>query len=408
MPVYEYTALDIKGKTISGIIDADSSRTARQKLRTSKIFPVSINEVHDTSKIKTKKSFSFKDSFSRVRPYEISMMTNQLATLLGAGLPLVSAMDALISQIRSQAFKKMLAKIKDSIVEGNSFARSLSLFPGTFSSLYINMVKAGETSGALDIVLERLADITEKQEALKNRIRAAMAYPILMSLIGMLVLFFLLTFIVPNITSIFSEMNETLPAPTLFLIKISGIFKNYWWMIFIVLTVILFALNSIRKTVKGRYFFDKTKLLLPRFGILSKKIAVARFSRTLGSLLDNGVPMLSSLEIVKNIVDNALISDAIEATSKEVGRGQGLGPALAGTKMFPDLTIQMILVGEQSGKLEAMLDKIADVFESEVENSIMSMTSLLEPVMILIMAVIVGFIVLSICLPIFEMSTLVR
>lgn len=408
MPVYEYTALDIKGKTISGIIDADSSRTARQKLRTSKIFPVSIEEVHDTSKIKTKKSFSFKDSFSRVRPYEISMMTNQLATLLGAGLPLVSAMDALISQIRSQAFKKMLAKIKDSIVEGNSFARSLSLFPGTFSSLYINMVKAGETSGALDIVLERLADITEKQEALKNRIRAAMAYPVLMSLIGMLVLFFLLTFIVPNITSIFSEMNQTLPAPTLFLIKISGIFKNYWWMILIVLTVILFVLNSIRKTVKGRYFFDKTKLLLPRFGILSKKIAVARFSRTLGSLLDNGVPMLSSLEIVKNIVDNALISDAIEAASKEVGRGQGLGPALAGTKMFPDLTIQMILVGEQSGKLEAMLDKIADVFENEVENSIMSMTSLLEPVMILIMAVIVGFIVLSICLPIFEMSTLVR
>jgi general secretion pathway protein F len=408
MPVYEYTALDIKGKTISGIIDADSSRTARQKLRSSKIFPVSIEEVHDTSKIKTKKSFSFKDSFSRVRPYEISMMTKQLATLLGAGLPLVSAMDALISQIRSQAFKKMLAKIKDSIVEGNSFARSLSLFPGTFSSLYINMVKAGETSGALDIVLDRLADITEKQEALKNRIRAAMAYPVLMSLIGMLVLFFLLTFIVPNITSIFSEMNETLPAPTLFLIKISAFFKNYWWMILIVLAISLFSLNSVRKTVKGRYFFDKTKLLLPRFGILAKKIAVARFSRTLGSLLDNGVPLLSSLEIVKNIVDNALISDAIEAASKEVGRGQGLGPALAGTKMFPDLTIQMILVGEQSGKLEAMLDKIADVFENEVENSIMSMTSLLEPVMILIMAVIVGFIVLSICLPIFEMSTLIR
>ena len=408
MPVYEYTALDIKGKTISGIIDADSSRTARQKLRTSKIFPVSIKEVHDTSTIKTTKSFSLKDTYSRVRPYEVSMMTKQLATLLGAGLPLVSAMDALISQIRSQAFKKMLAKIKDSIVEGNSFARSLSLFPGTFSSLYVNMVKAGETSGALDIVLERLADITEKQEALKNRIRAAMAYPILMGFIGMLVLFLLLTFIVPNITSIFSDMNQTLPLPTLILIKISGIFKNYWWMIFIILAVILFALNRIRKTAKGGYFFDKTKLILPRFGLLAKKIAVARFSRTLGSLLENGVPMLSALEIVKNIVDNALISDAIEEASKEVGKGQGLGHALAGSKIFPDLTIQMIQVGEQSGKLEAMLDKIADVFESEVENSIMSMTSLLEPVMILIMAVIVGFIVLSICLPIFEMSTLVR
>ena len=408
MPVYEYTALDIKGKTISGIIDADSSRTARQKLRTSKIFPVSIKEVHDTSAIKTTKTFSLRESFFRVRPYEISMMTKQLATLLGAGLPLVSAMDALISQIRSQAFKKMLAKIKDSIVEGNSFARSLSLFPGTFSSLYISMVQAGESSGALDIVLERLADITEKQEALKNRIRAAMAYPILMGCIGMLVLFLLLTFIVPNITSIFSDMNQTLPAPTLFLIKISDIFKNYWWMIFTVLAVILFALNRVRKTVKGGYSFDKIKLLLPRFGLLAKKIAVARFSRTLGSLLENGVPMLSALEIVKNIVGNALISDAIEEASKEVGKGQGLGSALAGSNIFPDLTIQMIQVGEQSGKLEAMLDKVADVYENEVENSIMSMTSLLEPVMILIMAVIVGFIVLSICLPIFEMSTLVR
>ena len=408
MPVYEYTALDIKGKTISGVLDADSSRAARQKLRTSKIFPVSIKEVHDTDAIKTTKSFSFSESFSRVRPYEVSMMTKQLATLVGAGLPLVSAMDALISQIRSQAFKKILAKIKDSIVEGNSFARSLSLFPGTFSSLYVNMVKAGETSGALDIVLERLADITEKQEALKNRIRAAMAYPVLMCFIGVLVLFLLLTFIVPNITSIFSDMNQTLPTPTLFLIKISRFFKNYWWMMFIVLAVILFALNRIRKTAKGTYFFDKIKLLLPRFGLLAKKIAVARFSRTLGSLLENGVPMLSALEIVKNIVDNSLISDAIEKASKEVGKGQGLGPALAGSNIFPDLTIQMIQVGEQSGKLEAMLDKVADVFENEVENSIMSMTSLLEPVMILIMAFIVGFIVLSICLPIFEMSALVR
>ncbi|MBW2408035.1 MAG: type II secretion system inner membrane protein GspF [Deltaproteobacteria bacterium] len=408
MPVYEYTALDIKGKTISGIIDADSSRTARQKLRASKIFPVSVKEVHDTAAIKTPKSFSFRDSFSRVRPYDVSLMTKQLATLVGAGLPLVSAMDALISQIRSQAFKKILAKIKDSIVEGNSFARSLSLFPRTFSSLYVNMVKAGESSGALDIVLERLADITEKQEALKNRIRAAMAYPVLMCFIGILVLFLLLTFIVPNITSVFSDMNQSLPAPTLFLIKISGFFKNYWWMIFILLSAILIALNSIRKTAKGRYFFDRIKLLLPRFGVLAQKIAAARFSRTLGSLLENGVPMLTALEIVKNIIDNVLISQAIEKASKEVSKGQGLGPALAGSNIFPDLAIQMIQVGEQSGKLEAMLDKIADVFENEVENSIMSMTSLLEPVMILIMAVVVGFIVLSICLPIFEMSTLVR
>ena len=408
MPVYEYTALDIKGKTISGIIDADSSRAARQKLRASKTYPVSIEEVHDTAAIKAPKTFSALRPFTRVRPQEVSMMTRQLATLLGAGLPLVPAIAALTSQTRSQSFKKMLAKIKDSIVEGNSFARSLSLFPGTFSPLYINMVTAGETSGALEIVLERLADITEKQQALKSRIQSAMAYPILMSLIGVLVLFFLLTFIVPNITSIFSDMNQTLPAPTLFLIRISDIFKMYWWIILIGIAGAVLILRHINKTVKGGYVFDKIKLLLPRLGVLAKKLAVARFSRTLGSLLENGVSMLSALGIVKNIVGNALIADAIEDASKEVGKGKGFGSALAESKIFPDLSIQMIQVGEQSGKLEEMLNKVADVFENEVEASIMTMTSLLEPVMILIMAVIVGFIVLSICLPIFEMSQLVR
>ena len=408
MPVYEYTALDINGKTISGVIDADNPRTARQKLRASNNFPVEIKEVHDTAALKKPKSFSMMGFFSRISPYDVSMMTKQLSTLVGAGLPLVSAMDALISQIRSQAFKKILAKIKDSIVEGNSFARSLSLFPGTFSPLYVNMVNAGESSGALDIVLDRLSDITEKQQALKSRIRAAMAYPILMSFIGILVLFLLLTFIVPNITSIFSDMHQTLPTPTLILIKISNILKSYWWMICIIAAGVLLILNRIRKTVKGRYFFDKTILSLPRFGLLAKKTAVARFARTLGSLLENGVSMLPALEIVKNIADNVLIAEAVETASREVGKGQGLGVALAESKIFPELSIQMIQVGEHSGKLEAMLNKIADVYENEVENSIMAMTSLLEPVMILVMAVIVGFIVLSICLPIFEMSELVR
>jgi general secretion pathway protein F len=408
MPVYEYTALDIKGKTISGIIDADSSRSALQKLRASKTYPVSIEEVHDMAAIKAPKTFSVLRPFTRVKPQEVSMMTRQLATLLGAGLPLVPAIAALTSQTRSQSFKKMLAKIKDSIVEGNSFARSLSLFPGTFSALYINMVTAGETSGALEIVLERLADITEKQQALKNRIRSAMAYPILMSLIGVLVLFLLLTFIVPNITSIFTDMNQTLPAPTLFLIRISDIFKIYWWIILIGIAAAVLILRRINKTVKGGYVFDKIKLQLPRLGLLTKKLAVARFSRTLGSLLENGVSMLPALGIVKNIVGNALIAGAIEDASKEVSKGKGLGSALAESKIFPDLSIQMIQVGEQSGKLEEMLNKVADVFESEVEGSIMTMTSLLEPVMILMMAVIVGFIVLSICLPIFEMSQLVR
>jgi general secretion pathway protein F len=408
MPVYEYTALDIKGKTVSGIINAESAGTARQKLRASRNFPVSIKEVHDTAAIKTPSSVSITRYFARVKPNDISMMTRQLSTLVGAGFPLVSALDTLIPQTRSQVFKKILSKIKDSIVEGNSFARSLSLYPGTFSTLYINMVSAGESSGALEIVLERLADITEKQQALKHRIRSALAYPILMSCIGALVLFLLLTFIVPSITTIFEDMNQTLPAPTLFLIGMSNFFKIYWWIIFIVIGLMLITLRMMKNTVKGHYFFDKIKLLLPGFGILTKKLAVARFARTLGSLLENGISMLPALGIVKNIVENVLIADIIEEASQEVGKGQGLGSSLAESKIFPDLSIQMIQVGEQSGELEAMLDKIATVFENEVETSVMSMTSLLEPVMILIMGIIVGFIVLSICLPIFEMNQLVR
>ncbi|RLC14754.1 MAG: type II secretion system protein GspF [Deltaproteobacteria bacterium] len=409
MPVYEYTALDLKGKTVSGIIDADSSSTARQKLRTSKIFPVSIKEAHKTSAQKeSQPSFSALQAFTRVKPAEVSMMTRQLATLVGAGFPLVSAVDTLIPQTKSHGFKKSLAHIKDSIVEGNSFAGSLSLYPGIFSPLYINMVSAGESSGTLEIVLDRLADITEKQEALKSRITSALAYPVLMCFIGMLVLFFLLTFIVPRISSIFIDMGQALPAPTQFLISVSDFLKSYWWAIFILIIGMIFAIRSMGKTKKGRYFMDKMNLLLPGIGTLSKKLAVARFTRTLGSLLENGVSMLSALDIVKNIVGNVLLSDAIAESAKEVGKGQGLGISLSERDIFPSLSIQMILVGEKTGELENMLNKIADVYEREVESTVMSMTSLLEPVLILVMGVAVGFIVLSICLPIFEMNQLIR
>ena len=408
MPVYEYTALDVKGKTVSGIIDAESPRTARQKLRASKTFPVDIKEIHDAATKKAPRFILVSDLLTRVRPNDVAMITRQLSTLVGAGFPLVSAIDILIPQTRSKAFKKVLAKIKDSIVEGNSFASSLSQYPGIFSSLYVNMIRAGETSGALEIVLERLADIAEKQQALKHRIRSALAYPVLMSFIGALVLFLLLTFIVPSITTIFSDMNQALPTPTRILIRLSDFFKNNWWMMCVAIILLPLIFRSVKKTVKGRYFVDRAKLFLPGFGILAKKLSVARFARTLASLLENGVSMMPALNIVKNIVGNILIFDVIEEASKEVSKGKGLGTALAGNSIFPDLSIQMIQVGEQSGELEAMLNKVADVFENEVETSISSLTSLLEPAMILLMGVIVGYIVLSICLPIFEMNQLIR
>lgn len=408
MPVYEYSALDINGKNTSGVVDAESALAARQKLRDSKIFPVSIKEVSVTSAEKEVKTFSLLRFFSRsIKLSELSMMTRHLATLVGAGFPLVSAIDTLIPQTGSHVFKKTLANIKDSIVEGKSFADALSLYPEVFSAIYINMVRSGETSGTLEIVLERLADIAEKQQALRSQIRSALFYPVFMLIIGSVVLFFLLAYIVPNITSIFSDMNQILPAPTRFLIAFSDLFKHYWWVIFIVILVVIFAVRSIKKTSRGSYFLDKSLLSLPLIGTLAEKLAVARFSRTLGSLLENGVPMLHALEIVKNIVGNIIISNAVETAAKEVEGGQGLGVVLAESKVFPNLFTQMVKVGEQSGELEKMLKKAADVYENEIELSVMNITSMLEPVMILIMGIIVAFIVISICLPIFEMNQLV-
>jgi len=407
MPVYEYNALDKKGKSVSGILDAESAAAARQKLRGSSIYPVSLKQIERSTAAGDRRSLKSIRLFDRVKSADLSMMTRQLATLLEAGFPLVTAIDTLVHQIAAPSFKKIIAQIKTTVVEGSSLANALSAYPNVFSPLYINMVHAGESSGTLEIVLERLADISEKQEALSSRIRSKMIYPIFMAVFGAAILFFLLTVIVPSITSIFIEMQKTLPAPTRFLITTSELFKSYWWIFLFAVAASFFALRRIKKTEKGRILFDRAKLTFPVTGPLVRKLAVARFSRTLASLLENGVPMLTALDIVKNIVGNVLVSRAIEKTAEEVGKGQGLGHALSAHDIFPHLAVQMVQVGEQSGGLEAMLNKVASIYESEAENTILGMTALLEPVMILLMGVVVGFIVLSIMLPILEMNQLV-
>jgi general secretion pathway protein F len=409
MPVYEYKALNSKGKSISGIIDTESSVTARQKLRSSQIFPIEIKEIYATKKESDKKgSISISRPFARVKQSEITMMTRQLSTLVGAGFPLVSAISTLIPQTKSNIFQKTLSQIKDSIEEGSSFASALSLYPETFSQIYINMVRAGESSGTLEIVLERLADITENQQALTNKIKSMLAYPAIMTVIGSGVLFFLLAYIVPKITTIFEDANRVLPAPTRFLISTGDILKSFWWLILILIVAVIFCFRALRKTERGRYITDRFILSLPIAGELVKKLAVARFARTLGSLLENGVTLLSSLEIVKNIVGNVLIAEVVGKAASDVEKGQALGKAIESSNIFPNLSVQMILVGEQSGELETMLNKVADVFENEVESAVIAMTSWLEPVIILIMGVVVAFIVLSIVLPIMEMNRLIK
>lgn len=408
MPVYEYTALNARGKTVSGIIDAESLPVARQKLRGNRIYPVEIRETRSVPAKKSAWLAHLSRSFTRVKPVEVSLMTRQLATLVGAGFPLVTALDTLLTQAQAQGFRKILAEVKDAVVAGNSFASALAPYPGVFSSLYVNMVRAGESSGTLEIVLERLAEITERQQALLTKIRAALAYPILMVFISMVVLFILVTYIVPRIATIFEDMHQNLPLITRILIGAGAFCERYWWAMALAVVVAGLALRHVRRTPKGRSAWDGFMLSAPGFGMLVRKLAVARFARTLGSLLANGVNLLAALDIVRNIVGNVHLAKAVETAATDVGRGQGLGNSLADTGVFPGLSIQMIQVGEKSGELEKMLEKVAEVYETEVETTVVSLTALLEPVMILVMAVVVGFIVLSICLPIFEMNELIK
>jgi len=407
MPVFEYKALDLNGKSQSGIIDAESAPAARQKLRTAKKYPVSVHEATDSTGTTAPDKPSLNTLFTRVKPIAIATMTRQLATLIGAGFPLVTALDTLIPQTGSPAFKKVLARVKDAVVEGQSFARALGLYPGIFSPLFVNMVRAGESSGTLEIILDQLADISEKQVALANRIKTTLAYPVFMSFFGALVLFLLLTFIVPSITTIFDDMNQVLPLPTRLLIATSDLLQIYWWLILAAMAALFLSLRLFTKTTRGQSIVHKTLLVIPVAGAMVQKLAVARFARTLGSLLENGVSMMPALETVQGITGNIHIAAAVRDAAGEVEKGQSLGDALAASGAFPELAIQMIQVGEQSGHLESMLVKVADIFENEVEAQLLRITSLLEPAMIVLMGGIVGFIVIAVCLPIFEMNQLI-
>ena len=408
MPVYEYTGLNNSGKTLKGIIDADSAVAARQKLRGSGIFPVEVKE--ELAKLRGLPSgpVSIFGLLKRVKPGEISVMTRQLSVLLGAGVPLVKSLESLISQITNPMLKKIMAQIKESVNQGNSLAFSLSQHPKIFSNIYINMVHSGEASGSLDVVLDRLAEFGEHQQALRGRFQAALVYPIFMSIIGTLVLFFLITFVIPNITQIFSEMNQTLPLPTIVLISVSHFLKSFWWVALLILFSIVVIIRQFIKRPRGHYIWDKIKLRIPIIGPINQKMALARFGRTLGSLLQNGVPLMSSLQIVRNIVNNVLIAGVIDNAADDIREGKNMASSLSQSQWFSSMVVQMISVGEQSGELETMLNKIADAYEREVEYNIMALTSMLEPVMILVMALIIGFIVVSILLPIFEMSQLIR
>jgi general secretion pathway protein F len=408
MPVYEYTALDKGGKSLNGIIDADSAMAARHKLRGTGIYPVDVKETFARPRDQTSAPTSFSSLFRGVKAAELSATTRQLAILLAAGVPLVSALEGMIGQIENSTFKRILAQVKESVNEGNSLAFSLAQHPKIFSQIYVNMVRAGEASGSLDVVLDRLAEFSEHQQVLRGRFRSALAYPIFMACVATLILFFLITFIMPNIMKIFGEMQQTLPTATVLLMGFSHFLKSYWWMIFLAAAGGVLLLKQFKKSAKGQYLWDEMKIRLPIVGPINRKMALARFGGTLGSLLQSGVPLLAALEIVRNIVNNMPIAQVVDKAAEDIQEGKTLATPLSQSRWFPSIMVQMITVGEQSGQLEKMLNKIADMYEEEAQSRIMAVTAMLEPAMILCMGLVVGFIVVSILLPIFEMNQLVR
>ncbi|MFQ5456107.1 MAG: type II secretion system inner membrane protein GspF [Nitrospirota bacterium] len=409
MAVFEYKGLNAAGKGIAGIIDADSPKSARIKLRRSGVFPTEVIEgKRDSSGISFSDKVSSAQWFERgVKLQDISIMTRQMATLIGARLPLMEALTALMDQVDKGNLKRIIAGLREEVREGSSMADAMKGYPSVFSELYINMVRAGEESGTLDIMLFRLADFLENQVKLKNKVVATMTYPVLMIIIGTAILFGIITFVIPKVVSVFEDMEQTLPLPTIILIGLSDFLREYWWLILGVGIIILFFLKQYISTSSGRDRYDQIILKTPLIGRLVKTIAISRFTRTLSTLLSSGIPLLNAISIVKNVLNNNVMRRAIESAQENIKEGETFAEPLKKSRLFPPLVTHMISIGEKSGELEDMLLKVSDAYDNEVETTINSVTSIMSPIMILVMGIVVFFIIMAILLPIFEMSQIV-
>lgn len=400
MPVYKYKAIDKGGNSVGGIIDAESPKAATEKLKRQDMFLSSLSEVE---KERTRKFSLFKG----VSTAELSLTTRQFSTLVSAGLPLEASLIALSEQAEDAKLGQVLTEVRDKISEGSSLTNALKEHPNVFSDLYVNIVKAGEVSGTLDIVLLRLADFMEKQQALRSRVRSALVYPLFMFIIGSGVLFFMMTYVIPKISKIFEDSEKALPFITVLLIGFSNFLSQNLGVLFLVLAGLLFIAYRFSKTARGRKFFDRLTLRLPIFGRISRMVIISRFTRTLGTLLASGIPLLDALHVGEAVMGNTVYAEALERVRERVREGTSFAGPLRESGVFPPLITRMITVGEQTGDLEEMLMKIADTYDLQVETSVSTLTSLLEPVMILIMGVVVGFIVFAILLPIFDLTSTV-
>lgn len=408
MTYFAYAALDSRGKTVKGHVEAASRNAAIGRLRGLGLTPIEIAQARQGSpREKTEPFWKKRISFGRrASKAAVAAMARQLATLLQAGLPLDRALYAIYSGDASSPVSSIVASLHENILGGNDLAKGLAAYPGVFSTTFVAMIHAGESSGTLDLVMERLASHLEQEVAMRRKIKSALAYPVLMMVVGMAVVIFLLSFVIPQVTKIFADMGRELPLPTRVLLAISDGFRDWWWLLAAIIAAIALLLWRLAKTPKGRKFFQTRMFSLPLFGRLYAQTQLANMTRTLGMLLKNGVPLLKALRIVKAASPNVLVTDSVQAMVDGVQAGKDLSSFMSNETIFPPIARQMTAAGEKSGRLAEMLLWVASDAENHVESSLQTLTSLLEPVMILILGGLVGFVVIAIILPIFEMSSL--
>lgn len=418
MPVFEYRGLNSAGKQIKGLLEADSPKTLRSKLRADGIFLTDVLAQAEGSRAAVAKGTNAaqvardidlrKLGQGRVNTDDVAIFTRQLSTLLGAGVTLVESLSALVDQVEKERFKRALSDIKQRVNEGSSLAEAMGAHPKIFPSIYVNMVRAGEASGALDAVLTRLADFTENQARLQQKILSTMLYPAIMMVVGGGILVALMVFVVPKVTKIFETMKATLPLSTRFLIASSNFFQSWWFILLpaIALAVVLFMRWTQSPTGKPKW--DRITLKTPVVGNLIRLLSISRFARTLSTLLKSGVPLLAAMDIVKAIMTNTVLAEVVEKARDSIREGESIANPLKRSGEFPPLVYHMVAIGERSGQLEEMLTSVADNYETQVNVRITALTSLLEPLLIVVMGAVIAFVALSILMPILQVNSAIR
>lgn len=406
MAVFAYRGLTADGRSVRGVVDAESARAARARLRRDGIFPTDVAEERPRGGIAAGAGAWRREP--RVRPADLAAVSRQLGTLVGAGMPAVEALGAVSEQVERPPLPRVLSHVRDAVTQGSTLADALAAHPAVFPPLYVGMIRAGEAAGALELVLDRLATYTEGQARVRARVRSALAYPVLMTVVSLGIVGFLLGFVVPRVTRIFEEQKQALPLVTRILLGTSRAVADWWWLVALVLAAAgSFVLVRLRRP-DGRLWLDRRLLAMPLVGPVATRVAVARFARTLSTLLANGIALLPALEVAGEVTGNAALTGAIDDARAAIREGQGIAAPLRSSGLFPPMLLHMIAVGERSGELEAMLDKAAEAYEQEIESTLSTATSVLEPLLIVLMGGIVLFIVLAILLPIFEINSLVR